>query len=388
MNVLFLTILAFGVNLTDFAGFSSEWLAYRRPGVVLCYDYDRSGRVDLADLDVFFDGWCAMSLKQITISGTPDPDVSGVMTETEAGSNIFEAILGGELWRYGRYLIDGSELRWCLFNVDAEPENSNPQEGAGGWVGWWSEVDADYLTTLSAYQGVDGTVTVAEYSDLVMPPTISVTAGSDSLTVSLTGETLATHTVLYKLTTDTTWTTGGTRSGDGDVVITSLEAGSYQIIAYSTLDGQISAPSSLATEFVSSETTIEAAIYELLASDATLDAIVDGRISPMLLSQVDTVPSLTYQQITGVRNHTLASGTGNMVDSTFQINCYTDDYKTGRTLSNAVRSLLDSYSGTIGGVTIQKIMMESEGDLMNMTDDMTETRRFGKRLTFRVFFNE
>ena len=62
-----------------------------------------------------------------------------------------------------------------------------------------------------------------------------VVADTNSLTVSLTGVDAATHTLLYRLSTATEWTTGGTRTGNGNVTISGLSAGTYYVMAYSTL---------------------------------------------------------------------------------------------------------------------------------------------------------
>lgn len=232
-----------------------------------------------------------------------------------------------------------------------------------------------------------GPVGTVEPPDSVDAPVITAVASSDSIVVTIDGEALATNTVLYKLSSASAWSAGGSRSGDGDVTISGLLPGSYNVIAYSSISGQYSTPGNMVRMFVTSESNIEAAVYQLLAADGTIDGIVDGKISPIQLAQRDSSPSVTYQQLTGSRNHTLVD-TGNMVDAVFQINCYADDYGTGRNLSNAVRSLLDSYSGTVGTTVIQAIHMESEGDLFEMSESMTANKTFGKRLTFRVWFNE
>lgn len=84
-------------------------------------------------------------------------------------------------------------------------------------------------------------------------PTIVVTAGADSLAVSIDGDTGATHTVLYKLAAASAWSAGGSRTGDGVVTIASLAAGTYHVQAYSTLDGANSAPGNLAISVIVSE---------------------------------------------------------------------------------------------------------------------------------------
>jgi len=137
---------------------------------------------------------------------------------------------------------------------------------------------------------------------------------------------------------------------------------------------------------ISVATEIEQAIYDLLRFNTTVAALVVERISPALTPQDGTLPAITYQEISGIRHHTL-EGKDDMVESRFQINCYDDDYGGTRTLAEAVRGALDSYHGTVGSVVIQCIHLEDEGDLFDMEPEERASRRYGKRLDFRVWFN-
>jgi len=76
-------------------------------------------------------------------------------------------------------------------------------------------------------------------------PVISAVAGTDSITVTIDGDSGVTNEVNYKLSTDSEWSDGGSRSGDGDVVISDLTAGTYQVVAYSSNDGVLSVPSNM-----------------------------------------------------------------------------------------------------------------------------------------------
>jgi len=68
-------------------------------------------------------------------------------------------------------------------------------------------------------------------------PSFALTAGTISAVVAITGDSGATHTVLYKTEGDSAWTTGGTRSGDGNVTVSSLANGvRYIFTVYSQID--------------------------------------------------------------------------------------------------------------------------------------------------------
>ena len=65
-------------------------------------------------------------------------------------------------------------------------------------------------------------------------PAITATAGTGSVTVTLDGDAGVTNYVVYKTSGAAAWTSGGSRSGDGDVVISGLTAGTtYLVSAYS-----------------------------------------------------------------------------------------------------------------------------------------------------------
>lgn len=122
------------------------------------------------------------------------------------------------------------------------------------------------------YNGGEGTEDFAEYGMIGPPVVTDITTDTDSLTVSLTGDTSATHTVLYRLSTATEWTTGGTRTGNGNVTISGLSAGTYYVIAYSTLSGVNSTPGNLVpTSIQAVGVVLKEAIMAVLIDDARLD---------------------------------------------------------------------------------------------------------------------
>ena len=99
----------------------------------------------------------------------------------------------------------------------------------------------------SSPQLATGNVNIEQYTP--ESPELSVVSGSDSLTVSITGDSDVTHTVWYKLDSGQ-WAVGGSRTGDGDVVISGLASGTYQLLAYSSYEGRNSLPSNLAEAVV------------------------------------------------------------------------------------------------------------------------------------------
>jgi len=222
------------------------------------------------------------------------------------------------------------------------------------------------------------------------PVLVSVTddgAGS-TVTAALTGT--GTITLFYRVLGTAAWITGLTRSGDGNIQQTGLSSSTwYEFYATITIDGSESGPSAVLRQFVSSatETTIESALCALLKGSVNITGIVGTRIYPIYIPRGKSVPALTYQQISGVRSHT-NSGADNMVPAVFQINCWTKTYAECRELANTVRNAVDDYSGTISSVVIQGIHLQDEDDIPELSGDNEKLRRQGKRLDFKIWFNE
>ncbi len=206
----------------------------------------------------------------------------------------------------------------------------------------------------------------------------------DAITVAVTGT--GTIQLYYRLMMASTWTTGETRNGSGDISQAGLTANKwYGLYATDTVDSYTSGPSNLKTVFVAADaaTEIEALIQTILTGDATVAALVGTRISPNIIRQGTAMPAVTYQQISGQRDHTLDGASG-FVEGRFQVNCWAKTYAETRELADAVRDALDDYSTG----TIQAIHLEDEGDIPTLMGGVDKIRRYGKRLDFTVWFDE
>lgn len=135
-------------------------------------------------------------------------------------------------------------------------------------------------------------------------------------------------------------------------------------------------------------TMVEQGIYYLLSNDADIAALTSTRIYPATISQDAAVPSITYQQISGSRDHDMVGAIG-YATGRFQINCIDDDYAGARALANKVRLALDGYIGSESGIHFHRIFLLDESDLSDFSPESETTRlRYGKRLDFEVCWNE
>lgn len=134
---------------------------------------------------------------------------------------------------------------------------------------------------------------------------------------------------------------------------------------------------------------IEKSIIEILSSASVVTDIVVNNIFPLFVPQPakDNLPAITYQQISGPRDHVMSGPTG-LVTARFQINCWSKTFKGLREFANAVRTTLDGYTGIVLGTEIQAVMLLDEGDLPSIKPENEELSSFGKRLDFSFSFNE
>lgn len=247
------------------------------------------------------------------------------------------------------------------------------------------------MTILS--KNVIALITGGVFYGLTTPaaPTISAVVDNgdqDSITVTVTGS--GTIQLYYRIKYTTTWTAGQNRSGAGNIVQTGLTAGSwYELYITDTIAGIESPPSKIRVIRVvdSDDTTIETALFSILIGDATINSLIATRVYPNIVPQNAPMPAITYQQISGPRDHVMAGPTG-LVGARYQINCWASSYAGAKELAEAVRKELDGYSGTVNTRVIEVIILEDEGDMPEVTPGADALKRFGKRLDFIVWFKE
>jgi len=137
--------------------------------------------------------------------------------------------------------------------------------------------------------------------------------------------------------------------------------------------------------------SIEKALVSLLSSDADVNAKVGSRIFPVFVPKGQTLPAITYQEISGVRDSHMKGASG-LVNARYQINCWTKTYRATRELADLVRMALapenDTYPDTIEGVSIQAIMLLNENDVPSIHSDNEELSGHGKMLDFSIWFKE
>lgn len=109
------------------------------------------------------------------------------------------------------------------------------------------------------------------------------------------------------------------------------------------------------------------AIFGILSVDAGVTAICSTRIFPDVAAQGTSFPFAVYN-ITRLAPSDTKSGVSTLDEERYDINCVSATYSEAIALSEAIRTALDRYSGTVSGVEVQSIQFtdfETDFDVAN-----------------------
>ena len=135
-----------------------------------------------------------------------------------------------------------------------------------------------------------------------------------------------------------------------------------------------------------SATNIEEAIFQLLTVTNTIPEVLT-RVYPEVIPQNTALSAVYYTQTAGPRQHTLGSS-DNMVPSSWAFTVVGTTYAELRTISDAVRLILDSFSGPVGSVVIQCSHLMDENDITDIRPGTDKLRRYTKAMDFDIWYNE
>lgn len=109
---------------------------------------------------------------------------------------------------------------------------------------------------------------------------------------------------------------------------------------------------------------VEKAIYSKLSGDADVSGLVSSRIYPVNLPQTPTYPAIVYSRVSGQRAHSL-SGASNIASPRVQVDAFATTYSGAKDLAAKIRAALNGFRGTVAGITIHGIFLESDNDIFD-----------------------
>ena len=126
--------------------------------------------------------------------------------------------------------------------------------------------------------------------------------------------------------------------------------------------------------------TIEDGIYAEVTGDATVAGYISTRLYANILPQNVTYPAATYQRVAGGKLHTQGTDSG-VAEPLFQITVYSEEYDEAVNIREAIRAVLQDFSGDIGskGVTVLAVLLDDQDEGYDPT-----VERFYQRLDFEI----
>lgn len=117
---------------------------------------------------------------------------------------------------------------------------------------------------------------------------------------------------------------------------------------------------------------IEHFIYQLLTNDAGVSALVGTKVYPTLLPQNPVFPCVGYAVEPTAENITF-DGQGTNQAANIEIDCWAALHADALALGEAVNAAIKNYSGTLAGVQVDAIYIDSA---LTFFEDAAEKYRY------------
>lgn len=125
---------------------------------------------------------------------------------------------------------------------------------------------------------------------------------------------------------------------------------------------------------------IEEALSNYLLAHASITALIGTRLYPD--EPGNSLPSVIYTKVSDKKIHTL-SGQASIESPVIKYSAYAETKNAAREISNAIKGVLNDYSGELSGAAIQYIQLIDE---MSGVKEFGSGEAFVDDLEYQVFF--
>ncbi len=128
---------------------------------------------------------------------------------------------------------------------------------------------------------------------------------------------------------------------------------------------------------------IENAVRTALANDVALAALVGARIYYSVAPQDTLTPYVAMSLVSSIPDHNF-QGASNLTLARFQFSIFAATYLLTKQIADAIKTVLQGYSGTLGGaggVAVNGCFYEDEVDL----DPEQQTNLYGLAVDYRLW---
>lgn len=132
---------------------------------------------------------------------------------------------------------------------------------------------------------------------------------------------------------------------------------------------------------------MKSGLVSLLTGEATVSAICSSRVYINRAPQSAAFPHIIITQMSTEENGCLDGGSGQLRFIEFDLDCKAKSSVQAESLSNAVRTFIDDYSGAAGSYTIGAVLLNDESDDYEPPQDGSDVGVFVVTLDVTIQFN-
>jgi hypothetical protein len=113
---------------------------------------------------------------------------------------------------------------------------------------------------------------------------------------------------------------------------------------------------------------LEPNVVGVLAANAGVQGVVGDKVYAQIIPQHDfsyasRIPCLVVTKVGATRQARLCDSDDPLVAATYQVDCYALEYETAVRGAQAAMQALRPFAGPAGAVRIQKVQIQTEGDI-------------------------
>lgn len=129
---------------------------------------------------------------------------------------------------------------------------------------------------------------------------------------------------------------------------------------------------------------IEEALVAHLFAQSGLTALISDRLYPNEVPQSAAYPAVTYQDISDIKVHTL-TGQDSLEQPIKQFTAYASTKAQAKAVANQIKTALQDFQGTMSGIQVQYIQLQSEFANRYTTADGT-VKVYTHDLEFQIYY--
>lgn len=131
----------------------------------------------------------------------------------------------------------------------------------------------------------------------------------------------------------------------------------------------------------------EMVLHNAIISDASVTSHVGHRVYPHLAPAVDSLPFISWRRLSIRREQTLSDPMG-VPFVQIEYLAFAESYLEARQIADAMRAVLDGYSGSFDNTTVRQTSLDAEEDQVVSLDGSEVPNAYAVSQTYEILWQE